>query len=233
MRCLLLDDEIMAVQLLESYLRKIPFLKLVGSFTNAFHALEFLQHHSVDVIFLDVTMPDISGVEFVHSLTKLPGIIVTSAYPDYAVESYNFNAIDYLLKPISFERFLKAVNKAQTVVQNTSHDHKQLTTSVPEAILVKSGSEIRTIQLGEIYWIEAIGNYVGIVLSGEKILSLLTMHEMMALLPSHKFVRIHKSYIVPLSHITTIKRHAVIIRDTALPIGRTYRTDLLKKIGFV
>lgn len=233
MKCIAIDDENMALKVLETYIAKVPFLELAGTFTDAIKALEFLHGTSVDILFVDINMPDISGIQLVRSLPLRPNIIVTSAYPEYAAESYEFDAVDYLLKPIEFERFLKAVNKARLKQQPT-----QSTLPLPPiaiennetSIIVKSGTALRRIKTDDILYIEATGNYVSIVLERETVMSLQTMSQMMELLPTQKFIRVHKSYIVPLRRISTVNRSSVLIGSREIPIGSTYREALLQRL---
>lgn len=233
MKCIAIDDENMALKVLETYIAKVPFLELAGIFTDAIKALEFLHGTSVDILFVDINMPDISGIQLVRSLPLRPNIIVTSAYPEYAAESYEFDAVDYLLKPIEFERFLKAVNKARLKQQPTQSTLPlpPITTENNEtSIIVKSGTALRRIKTDDILYIEATGNYVSIVLERETVMSLQTMSQMMELLPPQKFIRVHKSYIVPLRRISTINRSSVLIGSREIPLGSTYREAFLQRL---
>lgn len=233
MKCIAIDDENMALKVLETYIAKVPFLELAGTFTDAIKALEFLHGTSIDILFVDINMPDISGIQLVRSLPVRPNIIVTSAYPEYAAESYEFDAVDYLLKPIEFERFLKAVNKVRLKQQPTQSalplppiatEHNET------SIIVKSGTALRRIRTDDILYIEATGNYVSIVLERETVMSLQTMSQIMDMLPTQKFIRVHKSYIVPLRRISTVNRHSVIIDSREIPLGSTYREALHQRL---
>lgn len=233
MKCIAIDDENMALKVLETYIAKVPFLELAGTFTDAIKALEFLHGTSVDILFVDINMPDISGIQLVRSLPLRPNIIVTSAYPEYAAESYEFDAVDYLLKPIEFERFLKAVNKARLKQQPTQSTLPLSPIAIENnetSIIVKSGTALRRIKTDDILYIEATGNYVSIVLERETVMSLQTMSQMMELLPTQKFIRVHKSYIVPLRRISTVNRSSVLIGSREIPIGSTYREALLQRL---
>lgn len=233
MKCIAIDDENMALKVLETYIAKVPFLELAGTFTDAIKALEFLHGTSVDILFVDINMPDISGIQLVRSLPVRPNIIVTSAYPEYAAESYEFDAVDYLLKPIEFERFLKAVNKARLKQQPTQSSLPLLpiaTKNNETTIIVKSGTALRRIKTDDILYIEATGNYVSIVLERETVMSLQTMSQIMEPLPPQKFIRVHKSYIVPLRRISTVNRSSVLIGSREIPIGSIYREALLQRL---
>ena len=223
MRCIIIDDEPFALDLIRSYVLKTPFLELTNSFTNPFKALSYLQANSVDLAFLDINMPELTGLQLVKSLSHQPKIIFTTAYPEFGAESYEFNAIDYLLKPIKYERFLKAVNKAKDLTQEKVSD------SIPDSVFLKSGTQINQVPIKTIKYIEGAGNYMTFYTETKKIMALMNMKEVSELLPSNEFVRIHKSYIVSLVHIDIIEKHRVIIDKTPVPIGVSYREEFLKR----
>ena len=236
MKCLAIDDEPKALSVLIRYIEKVPYLELVGNFREALKALDYLQSNPVDLIFLDIAMPDLNGLQFLKSLVHKPLVIFTTAYPEYALESYTFDAIDYLLKPIEFDRFLKATNKALKQFQYSDTREGAATsnsTSEEESkstVFIKSGSETHQIKIDDILYVEGAGNYVTFVMRNQKIMSLLTMKDVMNMLPSQQFHRVHKSYIVGLKHIRLIERHHLEIRNTKIPIGRLYRESFLKAI---
>jgi DNA-binding LytR/AlgR family response regulator len=197
-------------------------------FTDAFKAIDFLQKEKIDLIFLDIKMPDISGIDFLRSITNPPMVIFTTAYSEHAVQSFELDAIDYLLKPFSQSRFLKACNKAyeQYKFKNGNGNFS----SAPESIFIKSGYEQVRIKLDEILYVESNGNYMQFVLANQKILSRLTMSEAEELLPAADFVRIHRSYIVSKKQITKIEKNSVWIKQIDLPIGTAYIHEIEKII---
>ncbi|MBT3243936.1 MAG: response regulator transcription factor [Bacteroidetes bacterium] len=223
MRCIVIDDEPYALDLIKSYILKTPFLELIESFTNPFKALSFLQSNNIDLAFLDINMPELTGLQLVKSLTSPPEVIFITAYPEFGAESYEFNAVDYLLKPVKYDRFLKAVNKVSFQPKDVEKKKSSQT------VFIKSGTQINQIQVDNIQYIEAAGNYMTFYTTHKKLLSLFNMKEVLDLLPSDEFIRIHKSFIVSLGHIDIIEKHRVIINEQAIPIGVTYREEFLKR----
>ena len=227
MRCVIIDDEPFALDLIKDYTQRTPFLELVNSYSNPFKALDFLNRESIDLVFLDINMPELSGIQLLRTLQSPPMVIFTTAYPEFAAESYEYNAVDYLVKPIKYERFLKAVNKAagliQPVSKNLSATSREQKAEKDDFIFVKSGQQQVKILPGEILYIEAAGNYMCFYTREKKVMSLLTMKDVLEILPANYFVRIHKSYIISLKHIDAIERHDVIIAGKEIPIGITYR----------
>jgi len=230
MRCVAIDDEPMGLNLIKTYIEKTPFLVFEAGFTDPFKALNWLMNNKCDLLFLDINMPELSGIQLLRSLRHVPMIIFTTAYPEFGAESYEYNAIDYLLKPIMYDRFLRAVSKA-TETKNT-FGTKTVISEMPETsnhILVKSGNKIHRIKTEEILYVEAAGNYSTFHLSGMRIMSLLTLSEATGLLPPSAFIRIHKSYIVSIDKLDIIERHQVTISGKTLPIGLTYRDSFIKQ----
>lgn len=227
MTCILVDDEPLALKHIEKYVMKTPMLELRGSFTNPFEALTFLISEDVDLLFLDINMPELNGMQLINSLPKKPKVIFTTAYSEFGAESYNYDAIDYLLKPITYERFLRAVMKAFPVhpdgitVENVLKTEENVDKG--KVIMVKSSSKLHRIALDDILFIEAAGNYWSFQLVDKKILALLPYNDLMELLPKDQFVRIHRSFIVPLAKIEIVERHQVTISGKTVPIGITYR----------
>jgi DNA-binding LytR/AlgR family response regulator len=219
-----IDDEPVALDVIKNLSAKIPFIDLKTVFTNAFDAIDFLRQEKVDLLFLDIKMPDISGIDFLRSIPNPPMVIFTTAYSEHAVQSFELDAIDYLLKPFSLSRFLKACNKAleQFQLRNKNADASS------SSVFVKSGYEQLRVELNDILYAESNGNYIDFVLKDKKITSRLTMSEAEALLPSSVFVRIHRSYIVAKKHITKIEKNNIWINKTALPVGANYMHEILK-----
>lgn len=223
-RCIAVDDEPFALELISGYIQKTPFLQYVEGFTNPFKAMSFLLENQVDLVFLDVNMPEISGIELLKSLPTIPKIIFTTAYPEFGAESYEFNAVDFLLKPVKYDRFLKAVNKINNLpsqkenpIIHHNNDQQQ------ESILIKSGTQIFKVLTDDILYIEGAGNYITFFNKTGKIMVLLPLNDILKLLPSNTFIRIHKSYIISLKHLEIIEKSSVIINSTRIPIGITYR----------
>jgi two-component system LytT family response regulator len=225
MRCIVIDDEPFALELIKGYVLKTPFLDLADCFSNPFKALTYLTANSVDLIFLDINMPELSGIQLLKSLPNPPKVIFTTAYPEYGAESYEYNAVDYLLKPVRYERFLKAVNKAVELLspKKQGAGDNQAAPEGRHDILIKSGTQLVKLSTDEILYVEGSGNYMTFHTSGKKIMSLLTMTEVMECLPADMFARIHKSFVVSMKHIELIEKHDVHIHGKAIPIGNTYR----------
>lgn len=219
-----IDDEPFALEVVKSLSAKVPFLQLQSCFTNAFEALAYLQQQKTDLIFLDIKMPDISGIDWLKSVAHPPMIIFTTAYSEHAVESFELDAVDYLLKPFSLSRFLKAVSKANELhrLRNAVQDKEVHV----DHIFIKSGYDQIRIDFNDIVYLQSAGNYVQFILADNKILSRLTMNEAESLLPAALFTRIHRSYIVARNKITRIDRNNVWIADICLPAGPGYSTGI-------
>ncbi len=213
-----IDDEPSALQVVQLHAAKVLFLELEACFTNAFEAMHYLPQHPVDLLFLDIKMPDISGMELVKCLPKLPMVIFTTAYSEFAVEGFELDAVDYLLKPFSLARFTKACHKA-LALKNLKGEEKQ-------AIFVKTGYQEEKVLLAEISYIEAEGNYLTFVLPGRKVLSRQTMQEVLQVLPAHQFIRVHRSYIVSLPKIDRINRQEIGVSGASIPIGASYEEEV-------
>lgn len=225
MKCIAIDDEPLALELISGYIQKTPFLEFVAGFTNPFNAMNFLLKNPIDLVFIDINMPELSGIELLKALPVLPKIIFTTAYSEYGAESYEFNAVDYLLKPVKYDRFLKGVNKAFDLSSLKKEDTSVFANSEPhsQSVLIKSGSKTFKIATDDIFYIEAAGNYMLFYTLKGKIMTLLPMSEILKMLPSNTFVRIHKSYIISLKHIEVIEKSIVVINKTRIPIGITYK----------
>lgn len=231
----IIDDEPAAIEVLQIHLNKVPSMVLKASFRDPLEALEYLQQHKVDLIFLDINMPKLSGISFPKLLQNPPLIIFTTAYSEYALESYELKAVDYLLKPIEFNRLLQAIMKVKEVLnQNKAIKSVNTESSAEEAeqtIFIKSGSEFHQLSIQDIKYIESDGNYVTFHTNNKPILARYKLSEVLSLLPPHQFVRIHRSYAVALKHIDTIKNHCVMIGTQEVPISGTYRGSFLELIN--
>jgi two-component system LytT family response regulator len=220
MKAIVVDDEPIALEIVRNHASKVPYLELKGEFTDAFAALEFLQSESVDLIFLDIKMPDISGIDFYNTLAKKPLLIFTTAYTEHAVTSFEMDAIDYLLKPFSLARFIKACNKAfeiynfRTLARTTDH------------VFLKTGYEQVKVMYDDILYLEATGNYVTFVLKDKKVLSRGTFAESINLVPADNFVRVHRSFFVAVNKIEKVERHQVTIGKHLVPVSEGYIQDL-------
>ncbi len=221
-----IDDEPRALEVVQIHAQKVPFLELKVTFTDAFEAIPYLQQNKVDLIFLDIKMPDISGIEFVHILQKTPMIIFTTAYSEYAVKGFELDAVDYLMKPFSLARFTKACNKALEI-KGLRGDES------PNFIFLKTGYEEEKVLLDEVLYIEAEGNYMAYILPNKKLLSRQNITEVLTQLPQggsphNQFIRIHRSYIVALNKIQKITRQSVWVAGKEISIGASYEEKLLE-----
>jgi two-component system, LytTR family, response regulator len=220
MKAIAIDDEPIALEIIKAHAAKVPFLDLTAIFTDALKALEFLQRESVDLIFLDIKMPDISGIDFFNSLSRKPLVIFTTAYTEHAVTSFELDAVDYLLKPFSLARFLKGCNKAFEL-----YNFRNMAEPA-DYLYVKTGYEQIKVMYSDILYLEAAGNYVTFVLKEGSILSRSTFVEATNLLPADKFIRVHRSYIVAISKIDKVERHQVTINKIKIPVGEAYSQNL-------
>lgn len=225
MRCVVLDDEPLAIDVLQDYIRKMPLLSLAGAFRDPIEALTYLKNHEVDLLFLDMNMPGLTGIQFLKSLRKKPLIVFTTAYSKYAVESYEHDAVDYLLKPIEFDRFCRAVTKAQELFEMKGRVGES---EGKKNILVKSGTGYHNLHLDEILYLKGTGNYVTFVMTQRRVLSLLSMKQACWILPKDRFMRIHKSYIVNLERIDIIEKDRVKIGENFVPVGESFRPEFLR-----
>lgn len=238
-RCIIVDDEPLALHVLEDYISKIPFLHLVKSTTNPIEALTLVQEKEADLVFLDVQMPELTGIQFLKISNGKAKVILTTAYPQYALEGYELDVIDYLLKPIAFDRFFKAVQKAQAVLQPTAAKPVAVAESSPQKpqqeflsdfIFVKTEHKIQKVYLNDILFIEGLKDYISIFTPAERIITLQNMKKMEDALPTKYFTRVHKSYIVSINKIDSIERSRIFIGDKIIPVGDTYRDEFFKII---
>ncbi|GAB1450842.1 LytTR family DNA-binding domain-containing protein [Draconibacterium sp.] len=230
-KVLIIDDEPLARNVIKEYAKKIPSLQVVGECEDAICAHQMLQNKFVDLIFLDINMPKLTGIEFLKSLTNPPLVIFTTAYSEYAMDGYELNIIDYLKKPFSFERFCKAYFRAEELLQL-----KQTATIIepvekhPDFIFIKSDKKSIKVNITDISYIEGLGDYIKIYIKDRKLVTNLTMKKIENLLPADKFYRIHKSYIVSIDKIDSIEGNMVKINNTKLPIGNSYRQEFMQHI---
>jgi len=222
-RCIAIDDEPLALKQIESYIDKTPFLEKVAVCESAMQALQVLQEQPVDLMFVDINMPDLSGMDFVKSIDNPPKIIFTTAYSEYAVEGFRVDAIDYLLKPISYPDFLRSANKAKSWFDNQTEKDVQVDSN-EQFLYIKSEYKILRINHSDIKYIEGMREYVKIHLVNQKpVMSLISMKKLEEFLPEAKFMRVHRSYIVNLDKITTIERSRIIFDgDVYIPVSEQY-----------
>ncbi|AXT55129.1 DNA-binding response regulator [Aquimarina sp. AD1] len=229
LQCLIADDEPIARQIIESYIKEIPYLEVVNTCKNAFEVMEFLQDNTVDLLFLDINMPKLSGISLLKTIRHKPHVIITTAYPEYAVEGFELSVTDYLLKPFSLERFLQAVLKVQqqtSPIQDTVVVEKEKST---KSVYVKSDKKIIKLDLETINYIEAYGNYIKIY-TNQMILTPVTLSDFLEKL-SDNFVRIHKSYVVNFNKLKLIDGNQIVLQnDSKLPISKSYRKLILNRI---
>lgn len=217
MTCIIIDDEPLAIELLSAYVSKTDDLELLATFNNPLEALKIIRENTIDTLFLDIQMPEITGVEFKKIINPDVNVIFTTAYSEYALESYDLNAVDYLLKPITFQRFLQAVEKVK--LKSTS---KKLE-ATQDYIFVKTEYRHQKLFYKDIFFLKGLSDYVAIQTKDGKVLTLQNMKEFEQILPKSKFIRVHKSYIVSLEHIEFIERNRIVIQGEYIPIGATYK----------
>jgi two-component system, LytTR family, response regulator len=237
-KALALDDEPLALRVIESHAAKTPFLELVHSTTNAVEALVRAQQGDIQLLFLDIQMPDLTGMQFMQLMKGQCKIILTTAYPQYALEGYEYSVVDYLLKPISFDRFLKAVQKVQEVLQAPPQyiveNQPVLAIETPQIaqdfIFVKTEYKLQRVAHADILFIEGGKNYITIHMPKERILSLMTLSKIEEMLPAPQFLRVHKSWLVAVNKIDSVERQRIFIGKVIIPIGDTYKDEFMKLV---
>ena len=225
-KCIVIEDEPLAVKVLTDYIAQVPFLELQATFKDALLATDYLRHSSTSLIFLDIHLPRLKGMSFLKTLTNPPAVIITTAYHQYAVEGFNLNVTDYLLKPIEFERFLVAVNKVRTI-----HTPKQ--EPVDEAghkdfVFLNVQKKKVKILFAEIVFIESQREYIKVVTTQQEYISKMSTHEIEAILPTHLFIRVHRSFIVNIRRIESYTAEMIEINGVSIPIGKGYRDGLAR-----
>lgn len=230
-KALIVDDEPLAQNVIRQYAAKIPGLVIAGACNDAICAHQFLAANPIDILFLDINMPKLSGISFLKNLKNPPLVIFTTAYSEYALEGFELNAIDYLKKPFSFERFSKAYFRAEELLAlKRQSENPQPAVKKPDYIFIKADKKSTKVNFDDILFIEGLGDYIKIQLENKKIISNLTMKKILDLLPENKFYRIHKSFIVSLEKIENIEGNSVKVRNQRLPVGNSYRQDFMQFI---
>lgn len=235
LKCLIIDDEPLALTLLEDYISRIPFLKFSSSFVNPLEALISLNKKQCDLIFLDIQMPQLNGIQFMEILNHRSMVIITTAYQEYAIDGFEHNVIDYLLKPFSFDRFFKAVEKAYNArnPNDTLNAYKNMFPSNTGYIFVKVENKMVRVELDDIIYIEGLKNYVSIYTKTQRIVTLQVMKQLEDILSPNRFVRVHKSFIVALDKINSIERQEIYLKDKIVPIGNTYSENFYRVLSFL
>ena len=227
MRCIIVDDEPVARKIIREFTAQVPFLELAGEFENVHKTKTFLHADHADLMFLDIEMPKISGLDYLKKSTVDPLVILTTAFPEYALEGYELDIIDYLLKPIAFNRFLKAVQKAK---EYNELRYSNTVVTNPTYLFVRSEKRIEKVELKDILYIESFGNYVNIHTGQKKIVAYLTLKGLESQLPAQEFIKIHQSFLVSFSHISAIEGNQVFINNKSLPVSRNYRESVMQLV---
>jgi len=236
-RCLVIDDERLARDYIKNYISKIPQLELIGDFNSPLKATELIKKGEVDLLFLDIQMPDITGIDFIKSLAQKPEVIFTTAYQEYALEGFNLSAVDYLLKPFSFERFFQAVDKVIDKLENKAQkDSRQEaipypTTFADKYLTIRADRKYYKINFKDIQYIEGQKAYVTFHTQSKNITALVSLKELEESLPQDQFIRIHKSYIVAISEIESLEGNMIELGEEKLPVGKSYKDAVLAVFG--
>lgn len=242
MKCIIIDDEPLAIDVIKSYCDRIDFIEIIGVFTNAIEALTLLNNKEADLIFLDIEMPQINGIEFINSISNRPLFIFTTAYSEYALEGFELNAVDYLMKPIPYQRFVKSVLRAKEIMNFKNNQIPSLmntfpaygaVTEEPKLIFLRSDYENVKVDVNDIKYVQGLKDYLKVHLysSNKSIITLSNFKDITERLPKQHFMRIHKSYLVNIHHIKSVQKSRVIIGEERIPIGDSYKTDFFNRLG--
>ena len=236
--CIIVEDQPPAQRILKKYIEDIPGLELIQTFADAIHAIEFVNRNSVDIIFLDVHLPKLSGMDFLKAVNPSAKVIMTTAFSNYALEGYEYNVIDYLLKPFSFERFVKAVTKATALIDRSNHplplnESKDDNRKEDDALFIKSGTDLVQVHLSEILFIKSDGDYTLLHFANKKLLVSQPLRYWVEMLDDTRFAQTHKSYIVNLNKVSKVAGGRVVVQNIEIPIGRTFKEGVLSRIKIV
>lgn len=237
-RCLIIDDKPLAIDILADYAGKIPFLNLIATTTNPIEGLSIIREQKIDLVFLDVQMPELTGFQFLKIAGKQCLVVLTTAYSEYALDGFENDVVDYLLKPISFERFFRAAEKAyrflnQELIISISDQKDEKTAqhlASSEFLFVKTEHRIQKVNIRDILYVEALQNYISFYTLTGRIMSLQPLKKIESLLPQNEFVRVHKSYIVSLRHVDSVERGRILIGEAIIPVGDSFRENFYKKV---
>ncbi len=224
--CIIIEDEPLAIEKLEDFINKTPTLELHSSFNSAIEGMQFIQNKKIDIIFLDIEMEHLNGIQFLESIQQKPYVIITSAYSQYALKGYELNVFDYLLKPYGYDRFLKAINKVVSDIEQKQNTEDKEKTH----IFVKTEYRLENICINDILYVEGMKEYLRIVLPNKKIMTKTGFKQLIDQLPSKQFVQVHKSWLVNIIKIESIERHRIKIVETLIPIGEKYKDEFYDKI---
>ena len=240
-KCIIIDDEPLAIGVLKSYCEDLGEVDVIGTFTNPFEATTLLSSEQIDLVFLDIEMPQINGIDLIKSIDKKPLFVFTTAYPQYAIEGFDLNAVDYLVKPIPFVRFIKAINRVKRLMSSgdaSKLPENNLTPSsggfgqAAQFLFVKSEYESVKINVQEIKYIQGLKDYLKIYTQDKKpILTLMSFKEMLSKLPADQFVRVHRSFVVNIGVIMSIQRSKIVIDDIRIPIGESFKESFFQRLG--
>ncbi|RPH31785.1 MAG: DNA-binding response regulator [Bacteroidales bacterium] len=222
--CIIVEDEPPAAEKLKAFIDKVSFLRLINTFNNPIDAISFINENKVDLIFLDIQMKQLTGIQLLETLPIKPSVIITTAYSEFALKGYELNVVDYLLKPYSFDRFVKSVNKVSELLSKRGQPS-------PKCIFVKDGYAIEKVLIDDILYIEGQKEFLKVVTTKKKFMTLMSFGELLGMLPLDKFVRVHKSYAVAIDKIESIERHRIKMTDQLIPISETYRKDFYNRIS--
>jgi two-component system, LytTR family, response regulator len=226
-RCITVDDEPLSLAKIKGFVEQVPYLALVASFSSAVDVMAWLKENPADLVFLDIQMDNLTGIQMLEIIEPKPRVILTTAYDQYALKGYELNVSDYLLKPFSFDRFLKAVEK----VYNQFHSSAPCSSNeANNFIFLKTEYRLEKVNFDDILFIESRGDYLYIILKQTKILTLMTMKNLLDILPAGRFLRVHKSYVVSLDKIDAIEHGRIRIKDAVIPVGDTYRNEVWKRL---
>lgn len=234
--CIAIDDEPLALEIIKDYCSKVPFLNLMATFDNALESIEYIRNNKLDLLFLDIQMEDLTGIQLLHAIKYRPHVIFTTAYDSYAVQGFELDVVDYLLKPISFERFVKSVDKVyekmhtDEVVKSKSEPQQVTVQSEDPYFFVKTETRMEKVLFADVLYIEGMGDYWRIIAKQKKIMTLLNYKKLEEILPPKQFIRVHKSFIVAIDKIDSIERNRIKIADRLIPVSETYHKQFFDMI---
>ena len=233
LQCIAVDDEPLALSLLEDNIKKVPYLQLIAKCNDAFEAMKALQEHKIDLVFIDIQMPGLTGLQFIQSLREKPMIILITAYKQFALDSYDLDVVDYLVKPVALDRFIKACGKAKALHELQTAKKEGSNTSPHDYFFIHADYRMIKVMFNDIVWIEGLRDYIKIHLksTNKPLVARTSLTAIEKELPASKFIRAHKSYILSIDSITAVRKNSVFIKDLELPIGETYKDAVLQLTG--